>query len=265
MIGRMKPDTRKPREILRAYADKREKTEEVMRVLVEHDDWHVPHHLLARNVVDGLIVYAEEFSVPVEAALVFTDREGADTFATKHGGKTLGVYASGVTGVELFELLASDRPECKRLRELRVNEASPRTDFWYMAASTFELAAQLARAVAFERAIAKAQATGEVGDLAARLVGFATWVLPVGKADRSFVRVTIPDKGEHVVVFTAPDRVTALTANVPPDEAAQLGYATIAGRDLFPLLARSPYAGAIVNPNSAPQLVLSAEMLKLLG
>src|SRR5262249_31184708 len=158
-----------PREILRAYAEKRAHAEEVMRVLVEHDGWHVPLHVLGRNVVDGLVVYADEFSVPAEAALVFTDREGADTFAAKHGGTPLGVYASGISGVELFELLASDRPECKRLRELRVNEAGPPGDFWYMSASTFPLAAQLARGVALERAITTARATGEIGDLATRL------------------------------------------------------------------------------------------------
>jgi len=252
-----------PRDILRAFADKRASIDEVMRVLVEYDGWLVPHHLLGRDVVEGLVVFAEKFSVPAEAALVFTDREGAEAFAAKHGGEQLGVYATPVTGVELFQLLASDRPECKRLRELRVNEGGPRSDFWFMAASTFELAAQFARAVALERMIARAK-TGEVDGLVDGLAAFATWVLPVGKADRSFVRVTIPDKGEHVVVFTAHDRAKALTEAVPPEEADKLGYATIAGRDLFPLLTRSPYAGAVINPNSEPQLVMPQELLKLL-
>jgi hypothetical protein len=255
---------RVPREVLRAYADKRASIDEVMRALVEYDGWLVPQHLLGRNVVERLVVFAEEFSVPAESALVFTDREGADAFAAKHGGRALGVYVSPITGVELFQLLASDRPECTRLRELRVNEGAPRSELWYMEASTFELAAQLARAVALERSIAAARATGKVGDLVDHLLAFSTWVLPVGKADRSFVRVTISDDGEHVVVFTAHDRAKALTDEVPPEDAEKLGYATITGRDLFPLLARSPFAGAIVNPNSEPQLVLSAEMLKLL-
>jgi len=252
-----------PREILRAYAEKRASVDDVMRVLVEHDGWHVPVHLLSTNVADKLIVYAEQAAVPAETALVFTDREGADAFVAKHGGKPLGVYAAPIAGVDLFGALASDRPECKRIRELRVNEAAPQSEFWFMGAGAFALSARLARAVVLERAFAAASA-GNVGDLAELMRSFDGWTLPVGKADRSFVRVTLPG-GEHVVLFTAGDRAKALTQTLPPEQAEKLGFATLTGQQLFPLLAQAPYAGAIINPNSEPQFVAPAELLKLLA
>lgn len=253
-----------PREILRAYAEKRATIDEVMRVLVEHDGWHVPMHLLATNVVEELIVFAQKSEVPAETALVFTDRQGADAFVAKHGGTPLGVYGAPIAGVDLFAALGSDREECKRVRELRVNEASPRNELWFMGAATFGLAAQLARAVILERAITAAQA-GNVAGLPDLMRSYGSWVVPVGKADRSFVRVTLPDLGEHIVLFTAPDRSGALTAALPPEEAARIGFATIAGRDLFSLLGRTSYAGAIVNPNSESPFVMSTELLKLIA
>jgi hypothetical protein len=254
-----------PREALRAFAKKTLSIDAVMRVLVEHDGWHVPMHLLARNVVEQVVMYASELERPVEIALVFTDREGADAFAEKFGGKNLGVYVANVSGVELFEQLASDRPETKSIKELRVNPGGPKDETWFMGATTFAISAQLSQAVALERAIARAQETKSAAGLTQTLIDFPHWVLAAGKSDRSFMRVPIPGKGEHVVLFTALDRKDVLLDAVQPEMRAQIGFVTLSGRELFPLLARTPYAGAIVNPNSTPQLVMPKEMLTLLA
>jgi hypothetical protein len=91
------------------------------------------------------------------------------------------------------------------------------------------------------------------------------WTLLASKKDRSFVRVTPAGKGEHTVVFTAPDRAEALTSRLPPEQRAEIGFVTLNGRDLFALLAKTPYAGVVVNPNSTPQLVLSKEALAVMA
>lgn len=214
----------------------------VMRALVEHDDWHVPSHAITRPAADRLIVYAEKPELAAHQLNIFTDRAAADLAAEKFGRPPMGTYAGGVRGLELFSGLLL-MPALAPALMLQVNPGSPIELQWFIERSAFGLCAVWSNAITLERAMG----SQSWADAMRRYEG---WLVILGKADNAVVRMTIRDKGEHALVFSAPDLADNFLRNLPNNGAANCKQSAVDGEHLFKFLLNSGVKGFIVNGNS---------------
>ena len=229
-----------PIDTLVAFSQQKADIETVMRALVEHRDWHVPVLALGREFAEGLIIYASEFSVPLAPLHVFTDRASADRGVQKLGHRAMGIYASGVSGVEMFGRLR----DLKDVQALAVNVANPPSEQWYVKSGAFGLCGSWSDAVALEAAL-----DADAPDLRSRMKR-AAWLVPIARSDKTIVQAEVSGQGPHAFLFSAPDRLQQFLAGLSPDQAAQCDRAVLQGEGLFALLARTTLGGVLVNASS---------------
>jgi hypothetical protein len=228
----------------------------VMRALAHHDDWHVPLHAVAAPPADGHIVYAEKPAVAQHQLNVFTDREAADLAAKKFGGPPMGTYVARVSGVVLFDQLQK-LPALSNVLMLQVNPGSAMDEQWFVERSAFGLCEAWANALVLERTIA---ATGAGWAKAMRQYG--AWLAVLGKSDNALVRINMREKGEHALIFTAPDLADHFLKGLPNNGGAACKTSSVPGEQLFKFLGGAGVKGFIVNANSAQTRVFDAEAAK---
>lgn len=228
-----------PTDVLLAYAKKQATADDVMRALVEHDDWYLPVHALLEPKVDGrVVIYAQEFSVRTDALLVFSSREAMDIAAEKLGHKAMGVYAGGVKGVDLFGTL--NRAALSPAKELIVDGASGQERMWFIKRDGFGLCGAWSSAVQVERRLANLDES-----LWAELKRYDGWWVPVAKSDQTLVQLPM-DGGPHALAFTAPDRYQAFLNQLGP-RASEVQSLVVPGARLFQFLLSTQLGGVLLN------------------
>jgi hypothetical protein len=248
------------RQALLDYSQQKVDADAVMRALIEHEDWHVPVHSLARSVVDQLIIYAQQFKVAPHQLNVFTDRAAADLAAVKFGGEPMGVYAAGIAGVELFGGLLKV-PALEPAVTVQVNPGTPTAEQWFVARDAFGLCGVWSEAIKLERAIG-ATSPG----WASAMGSYPAWLAIIGKPDNALVRINKPGKGEHALIFTAPDLADTFLKSLPPAQAAACQASPVPGAQLFRFLAASTVKGFVVNAHSSQARVFDISLCReLLG
>ena len=244
------------RQVLLDYSQQRVDADAVMRALIEHEDWHVPVHALTRNVVDQLVIYAQQFQLAPHQLNVFTDRAAADLAAVKFGGEPMGVYAAGISGAELFGGLLKV-PALEPAQTLQVNPGTPTAEQWFVARDAFGLCGVWSQAVSLERAIA-----GSTPGWAEAMRAYPAWLAIIGKADNALVRINKPGKGEHALIFTAPDLADHFLKGLPAAQAAACQASPVPGDQLFKFLSASTVKGFVVNANSTQARVFDVSVCR---
>lgn len=242
-----------PTDVLLAYSKKQATADDVMRALVEHDDWYLPVHALTSNKVDGrVVVYAQNYSVRQDRLLVFTNREAMDAAAAKLGGEAMGVYGGGVKGVDLFGSL--QRKELEACKELIVDGASGQERMWFIGRDAFLLCNTWSQAIALEREIQKLDE-----GVWAELKRYEAWWVPVAKSDTSLVHMPIEGQ-PHGFAFTAPDHYNRFLSSVG-SQADQVKSLIVPGSRLFSFVLQTKLGGLLING----QLPLNRDALDLVA
>ncbi|MGV3623744.1 MAG: hypothetical protein ACO1OB_23200 [Archangium sp.] len=228
-----------PTDVLLAYSKKQATADEVMRALVEHDDWCLPVHALTSNKVDGrVVIYAQNYSVRQDRLLVFTNREAMDAAAAKIGNEAMGVYGGGVKGVDLFGSLL--RKELEACKELIVDGASGQERMWWVPRDSFVLCNSWSEAVKLERTLKSLD-----DNLFPALSGYQAWWVPVAKSDTSLVHVPV-DGVPHGFAFTAPDHYDRFLKQVGA-QADQVKSLVVPSARLFPFFMQTQLGGMLLN------------------
>lgn len=224
-----------------AFSKKQLTRDEVMRALVEHDDWFMPALYLPEEerVADSVVIYANEFSLPAEKLLVFTDRASMDQAVEKVGHKTLGIYAGKIKGRELFGRL--ERPQLSKIKELLVNPGVATERQWFVERPNFGLCAAWADAVSLERGILEPS-----GDMFSKLGNYEGFWVAIAKSDQTLVQVPYEGNAAYVFVFTAPDRYQQFVKSLG-ERASQVTSAVLPGKKLFPFLLGTKIDGMLLN------------------
>ena len=224
-----------------AFSKKQATSDQVMRALVEHDDWSIPALMLPGEpkVVENLVIYAEEFSIREDTLLVFTDRAAMDVGAQKVGHKAMGLYGRKVKGTALFGQL--ERPALAKVKELVVNAGSPQEQSWFIKRDGFVMCGAWADAVKCERNLLDEQA-----DVFATLREYEGFWVAIAKVDQTMVQASVPNKGQCVFVFTAPDKYQQFL-NGLGERASQVASIVVPGTKLFAFLLTTKVDGFVLN------------------
>jgi hypothetical protein len=220
-------------EVLRRYARQQASKDDVMRALVEHDDWFAPVGLLPGDpaAFEQLVTLDSEGRAP-EQLWLFTDEERARAGR----GHALGVYGGPLPGPRVFEQLAD------RFPAVEVNPGSSVDERWTIARAAYRLATGWARAVGLERAF-----RGDRAELVRRLGDYDEFMVLVAE-DNSLVRVPLgADDDPFGLVFTTPDFRDACVRELADEERRRVRSVAVRGTDLFPRLAQLGVRGVIVN------------------
>ncbi len=240
------------RRALVAFAERTPATQadidQVMRALVNHDDWYVPvlfaDRAWGQTNFDQMLLFPDAVPSPVLNA--FTDHESA----LLAEGQAIGPYGGPVPGVKLMGALDNN------LTALIVNPASPREHQWYVAAGGFEIAVHWASAITAERALAnRGSGPAPAADLLAH-----RYLLLVERPSRSLAQTYLPEiDGAVAVCFTAADRASEFTSSLPPPARPLADLAEMDGPQLFEMLRSVGAAGLVVNAGSDDQTALTRE------
>lgn len=246
------------RQALLNHRQKKLEPAAVMRALVQHDDWHVPIHALARPITDRLITYAEKPELAAHQLNVFTDRAACDLAAERFGRAPMGIYAGAVKGAELFgNLLAV--PALSPALMLQVNPGSPTEEQWFVERAAFPLCAVWANAVGLEQTIGSSSS-----GWADAMCAYPAWLAVLGKTDNALVRINMREKGEHALIFTAPDLADHFLKGLPNNGGSACKTASVVGEQLFKFLIKSGVKGFIVNASSPQTRVFEASAARLI-
>ncbi len=226
----------------------------VMRALVLHDDWHVPIHALARTAAGPVISYTEpgKSQLATHQLNVFTDREAADLAAEKFGRGPMGPYVGQIPGSELFANLLQV-PALSAALMLQVNPGSPTEQQWFVERNAFALCGLWSDAIGLERTIS----TTAVG-WAEAMRKYPGWLLVMGKTDNALVRINMREKGEHALLFTAPDLAEHFLRGLPNNGGSACKTHSAVGETLFKFLIQSAVKGFIVNASTPQTRVFEA-------
>lgn len=229
--------TSNPVLMLVAFSEGRAGINDVVRSLISHRGWLVPLAFAAQGVeetraVGSVEVLSAEARLPADELWIFTDQTTAHVAQAK--GASLGAYAGGIAGTELFGKIGAD------VKTVRVNPGSPREHTWmFQDGGGIEVTKIWADAVALEEGFARWRETG-TPDHAAVLSYRAFMTFDFSSSGRV---VTLPNQGgmsNPAAAFTAPDCADTFLSELSEDQRAGLLRVTIGGRTL---LENSPQLG----------------------
>ncbi len=232
----------------------------VMRALVQHDGWYVPIHALTRVPTDPVIAYAERdrSQVAPHQLNVFTDRAATDLAAEKFGRAPMGTYVGPVQGAELFGNLVK-APALGPALMMQVNPGSPTELQWFVERNAFGLCEIWANAVIMERKIATTAA-----GWAEAMKLYPGWLVVLGKTDNALVRINMREKGEHALVFSAPDLADNFLKGLPNNGGSACKTVAVAGEALFKFVLKSGVKGFLVNASSPHTRVFDATVCRMI-
>lgn len=242
------------RQALLDHSQKKLEPTAVMRALVEHDDWHVPIHAIEGSSVSAPIVYAERdrAQLATHQLNVFTDRVAADLAAEKFGRAPMGTYVGGIPGTRLFGSLLK-LPALTPALMMQVNPGSPTELQWFVERNAFALCAIWADAIILERTIS----TTAPG-WAEAMNQYPGWLVVLGKTDNAMVRINMREKGEHALIFSAPDLADNFLRGLPNNGGSACKTAAVVGSQLFKFVMKSGARGFIINASSPQTRVFDA-------
>jgi hypothetical protein len=243
------------------------------RALFTHKDWLVPVTELTihyRPSTGGeytlpgdSYVFDQEWSSHPRHLFLFTDPEPA--FLAKSKGIPLGMFSSGIGGVEVFGNLNSI------WEGVTVNPGSPSEETWFVPRGSFASLASLAGRFLLEEEFTRlatmdpsqANAPEEVSKLVKRLREFQEFEIPVWENTR--IPLAVSDSRTRInkmVVCTWPDCIEAVKATLPPDQRAQVKKVLLDGTAMFQGVTSFGFPMVVINPcgpGSGLELKLSAE------
>jgi len=235
-------DPTNPASKLAAFADHQADVHDAFRALVSYNNWLAPVGAMTGHY--GLpapsrrLAYSHAGEFPPGELWLFTDDDAAHR--AKAAGCNLGPYATGLSGVELFENLPPGGTA------VRVNPVSPAELTWNFPPEAFGVVAAWAQVIRFERVL-RGWAAGAPVDLAAVAAypQFHAFVFP----NRTVL--TMPEQGgmlNPAVACTAPDCARAILRRVPEPMRSGLQIVVTSGRELIDKLPEQGMDGLMVNP-----------------
>jgi hypothetical protein len=248
------------RQALLDHSQKKLEPTAVMRALVEHDAWLAPIHALVRSPTEPLIAYADRDRalLATHQLNVFTDREAADLAAEKFGRAPMGTYVTGIHGTELFGNLIKV-PALAPALMLQVNPGSPTEVQWFVERNAFALCGIWSNAVLLERAI-----SSSASGWAQAMKLYPGWLVVLGKSDNALVRINMREKGEHALIFSAPDLADNFLKGLPNNGGSACKTVAVTGEQLFKFVEKSGVKGFVVNASSAQTRVFEASVCRLI-
>lgn len=235
-------DPTNPTTTLAAFAAHKADAHDAFRAIVSYRNWLVPVPALTGHYGQPSptrrLAYSRAGEFPAGELWLFTDDDAAHR--AKAAGCNLGVYATGLSGVELFAALPPGTTA------VRVNPVSPTELTWNFPPEAFGIVAAWAQVVRFERTLGE-WAAGAPVDLAvvAAYPQFQAFVFP----NRTVL--TMPEQGgmlNPAVVCTAPDCAKAILMRVPEGMRAELQMVSTTGRELLDKLPGQGMDGLMLNP-----------------
>jgi len=242
------------RACLRGFAAKRVSTDQVMRVLMSHDEWLAPVALFAGTGLERgkgaehievpggeVILFSQEYGAPAGVLALFSDREAAERASA--AGAALGPYASKVPAAAIFAAIPD------RFQSIKINDLGPLDEFWFIGKDAFPLTGLWVEAIAVERALA-GPASARTGAVAERIARFPHYLICVTGEHHALVG--LPDFLGHraaAVVMTAPDCRDAFRAALPSVLLAGMQNAWGDGSSIFAYAAMdSSFDAVAFNP-----------------
>ncbi len=218
-------------ETLIAYSEKRANANDVLRALMSHRGWFVPIGFFAlsgepKRRVDSMLSLSAENLVPPGELWIFTDEASARMAADK--GASLGAYAGGMAGTELFSLVEPS------FQTVYINPGSPPERSWMFQEGSASSAGRLwAEAIALEEKFVEWQQTGKPDQTA--IMNYRAFMLfdhvsgPI---------ITLPNQGgmsNPAAAFTTPDCVQNFLSALSDEERASVKQVEVDGNRLLQL------------------------------
>jgi hypothetical protein len=221
-----------PEQTLIAYSQKRAGNNEVMRALVSHRGWFVPVGLFAltgesERRVQKMLALSSENLTPAGELWIFTSDEAALHATAK--GASLGSYAGGMGGTELFRLI--DQSSVQTVHVNPFSSVEQTWSFWEGSAST--LGRLWAEVIALEEKFSEWEQKG-TPDLAAIESCRAFLVFD----HLSGPIVTLPNQGGlqyPAAAFTAPDCAQSFLDALTEEERSSIKQVEVDGKRLLTL------------------------------
>lgn len=227
-------------EALRSYSRQEASLEQVVRALIEHDDWLVTAPLgievmQTQQFEKGLVLSAQA-NMPNDQLWFFTDENAANNCVAK-GGQP-GFYVGPIPGARLLEYLP--HLPANENDSIQINIGSPREESFYLGQDSFSLVALWARAIGVE-AILNAPDSDEKFRTLRDFPGYTYFIFP----DQDAIATAQGAGGltNPAMVFTAPDCAAEISSRYP-----QLERLTVDGQSLFSLLPSQGVDGVVFNP-----------------
>jgi hypothetical protein len=247
------------RQRLAEYAQGRITEAALWRALFTHQDWLVPVTELASHYRpseggeyalpgDGY-AFDEGSFPPPQHLFLFTDPQPA--FLAKSQGIPLGLFSSGMGGVEVFGKVSP------KWEGVMVNPGSPPEETWFVPRESFPTLAAFAGRFLLEEEFTRwanmdpsqARSGEEVAKLVERLRAFPEFEVPVWGDTRMPLSVNDGQaRVDKMVVCTWPDCVEAVKATLPPDQRARVKKIILGGAAIFQGGESPGFAGVVVNP-----------------
>jgi hypothetical protein len=249
-----------PREALVGYSQGRVTDATLLRALLTYNKWMVPCEELLQpdrtegdtgvHVLPGNLYRLDHSPGPGARHLwLFTDPEAA--FAARSQGMSLGTYADGLHGTEVFGKV---RPEWEGVM---VNLGSPREETWFIPHESIPLYASFAETFLLEGELTRLATIGsgqanspeETSKLVKRLGEFPRFEVPILASTPSLLAVrTRQGPTAEVVLCTWADCVEAVKASLPDDQRADVRKVVLDGAAVFKRLALEEYVVLAINP-----------------
>ena len=235
-------DPTNPTPTMQAFAAHRADAHDVFRALVGYKNWLVPVAALTghygRPSPSQRLAYSRSAEFPPGELWLFTDDDAAQRAVA--AGCSLGAYATGLAGVDLFARLPPGGAA------VRVNPVSPAELTWNFPPEAFAIAAAWSEVLRFEQTV-RDWAAGAPVDLAAVAAypQFEAFTFP------NKTVLTMPEQGgmlNPAVVCTAPDCAKAILRRVPEAMRAELQVVFTTGRELVEKLPEQGMDGLMLNP-----------------
>jgi hypothetical protein len=247
------------RQRLVEYSQRRIPDAALWRALFTHKNWLVPvSELIGHYRPSEGGEYAmpgdtygfdrEWYSHP-QHLFLFTDPEPA--FLAKSKGIPLGMFSSGMSGVEVF---GKANP---KWQGIMVNPGSPQEETWFVPHESFPALASFAGRFLLEEEFTRlagmvpsqANSREEVSKLVGRLREFREFEVPVWEDTR--IPLSVNDGQaciDKMVACTWPDCVEAVKATLPPDQRARVKKMLLDGATLFQDMASLGFSVVVINP-----------------
>jgi hypothetical protein len=197
---------------------------------------------------DGYAFDEGSFSHP-QHLFLFTDSQPA--FLAKSKGIPLGMFSSGMGGVEVFGKVNP------KWEGVMVNPGSPREETWFAPHESFPALASFAERFLLEEEFTRlakmdpsqAHCREEVSKLVKRLRAFQEFEVPVWENTRTPLSVNDGQaRIDKMVVCTWPDCVEAVKATLPPDQRARVKKIILNGTTIFQSGESPGFAVVAINP-----------------
>jgi len=241
------------REELLAYAKKERTNDQIVRKLMESNEWFALAGFaavsLGRTKFDLILHPANQESMPVDRLVYFTDLEAA-----KWADLPVS-FIGKISGVDAFSILDE-----KQHTRLDINYGLPIEQTFFAGADVFPLLRLWATSIRIEQQLRAAiEGAGPVPFLGLR--NHPGFVVAVKQENNDWM-VGAEAYGESALAFTAPDQFTSYWRQLSPQDREAVSGTTVSGEKLFPMLIRDGLQGLTFNRGSELPITIPAGMFQ---